>query len=398
MQPDIPNRKKRILIFSLAYHPYVGGAEVAIQKITDRLSSEFDFDLITLQFDSTLPRVERIGAVNVYRVGPAKQKPDPEALRHFPLYLTKVIYPVLAYRKARKLDKARPYDAIWSMMSYMGFPALFFRSRFRKIPYLLTLQEGDTVGHIRDRARIKTVGGLYRRVFREAGAIQVISHFLGEFAKSMGGTAPIEIVPNGVDVDLFSRTQDDDILEDLRRTLTVRKNERYVITTSRLTEKNGVADLIASLQYLPEDVKLLILGAGPLEDNLRAQAKMQSVHERVQFLGHIPYEELPRYLAISDVFCRPSLSEGFGNSFIEAMAAGIPVVATNVGGIPDFLRDGETGLFCETRAPHSIAEKILVLLNDRVLREHIIKGGRELAQNYDWSSIAGQMKRIFNAL
>jgi glycosyltransferase involved in cell wall biosynthesis len=346
---------KRIAIFSLAYFPYVGGAEVAVKEITDRIPpGDFAFDVITLRFDRTLPRIEKFGNVTIHRVGPSVKNPSADSLRRFPLYLLKVAYPILAYRKARSLDKRNPYDALWAMMTYMGFPALFFRSRVRKIPFLLTLQEGDTLGHVRDRARIRAVGGFYKKVFQEAGAVQAISNYLADYARSMGAKVPVELVPNGVDVSLFSRIPDDEILEDIRRKFNMRKNERYIITTSRLTEKNGVGDLIASLQFLPEDVKLLVLGTGPLETDLRREAKSiagESGGERVQFLGQVPYGEISNYLFISDVFCRPSLSEGFGSSFIEAMAAGIPVVATPVGGIPDFLRDGETGLFCEPENP-----------------------------------------------
>ncbi len=389
---------KRILIFSLAYFPYVGGAEVAIKEITARLPGEFEFDLITLRFDSSLPRREKIGNVNVYRVGPSVRNPSAESLLKFPLYLLKVVYPFLAYWMAKKLDKKNRYDAMWAMMSYMGFPAGLFRRYARKIPYLLTLQEGDTIGHIRDRARIKIVGTWYRNIFRDAAAVQAISHFLADYAHSMGATAPVEVIPNGVDVSLFSRIQPDDILEDLRRKWNVRKSERYIITTSRLTEKNGIGDLIAALQFLPEDVKLLIAGTGPLEESLRHEGKSVGNGDRVQFLGQIPYEKIPQHLAISDVFCRPSLSEGLGNSFIEAMAAGIPVVATPVGGIPDFLTDGETGLFCKPSDPRDIAEKILRLLKDQELRRKVIEGGRELAKLYDWNSVAEKMGNVLQKI
>lgn len=116
-------------------------------------------------------------------------------------------------------------------------------------------------------------------------------------------------------------------------------------------------------------------------------------------MAHIEPQEVPKYLAVSDIFVRPSLSEGLGNSFLEAMAAGLPVVATPVGGIPDFLRDGETGLFCEVKNPKSIAEKVKILLVNKVLREKIIKNAQEMVlRDYDWDLIAGKMRNIFEKL
>jgi len=105
-------------------------------------------------------------------------------------------------------------------------------------------------------------------------------------------------------------------------------------------------------------------------------------------------------LHISDIFVRPSLSEGMGNSFIEAMAASIPVIATSVGGIVDFLFDPDknsdkppTGLFCKVRDPEDIAKQVKRLLKNPVLRAQIILNAKRLtAEKYDWSIIAKDMK------
>ena len=108
---------------------------------------------------------------------------------------------------------------------------------------------------------------------------------------------------------------------------------------------------------------------------------------------------MPAYLWMSDIFIRPSLSEGMGNSFIEAMAAGVPIIGTRVGGIPDFLVDGETGLFCEVRDSQSIADKINILLSDEALRQSLIANGRKIvSEKYNWDGIAGRMKGIIGRL
>src|SRR3989338_8239109 len=123
---------------------------------------------------------------------------------------------------------------------------------------------------------------------------------------------------------------------------------------------------------------------------------MLKIDDRVLFLGDIDNDVVPRYLAIADVFVRPSLSEGQGISFLEAMAAGVPIIGTPVGGIVDFLHDGRTGLFCEVNNQESIAHKIKIYLDDQELSAAIKTNARKLVEkNYDWNLIAVKMKNIF---
>lgn len=123
------------------------------------------------------------------------------------------------------------------------------------------------------------------------------------------------------------------------------------------------------------------------------------IQRHVLFAGSVPNEQLPAYLAIADVFIRPSRSEGLGISFLEAMAAGVPVIGTPVGGIPDFLKDGETGLLCQSNDPTSLARAIDRLFGDERLRTSIVERARALMEkDYRWKSIAQNYDRIFQEL
>ena len=117
------------------------------------------------------------------------------------------------------------------------------------------------------------------------------------------------------------------------------------------------------------------------------------------FLGLVLPDQVPKYLAISDIFVRPSISEGLGNVFLEAMAVGVPIIGTPVGGIPDFLKHEETGLFCKPNNPKSIAEAVKKILENKELQEKLIDNGKELVKRkYDWDIIAEQMNKIFRKL
>ena len=174
--------------------------------------------------------------------------------------------------------------------------------------------------------------------------------------------------------------------------------DKIIIHTGRLVKKNGISDLIKSLVYLPSEVKLQLLGGGEDDTELRNLVNKLNVIGRVEFLGHVPPEQVSEYLQRADIFCRPSLSEGLGISFLEAMGAGLPTIGTAVGGIPDFLKHHETGWICEVRNPRSIAEQIQFVVDptNQVKVEEIVARARKLVEEkYNWDSVAEQMNQIF---
>lgn len=399
---------KRVLIFSLAYYPdVIAGAEVAIKEITDRIAPEdILFDMVTIRYDSTLPKFERIGNVNVHRIGFSQMAPSISDLRHFPLVLNRYLFPLLAFRKANVLHKEHSYDLTWAIMAgQAAFAALFFKMRHSKVPFLLTLQEADPTIYIKHRFYYPPA--LFKRIFTRADFIQTISRYLAGFVRNMGYVGPLEVIPNAVNVEHFSQQYPEADLTILKNHLGKKKTDYFLITTSRMVAKNAVDEVIRALPLLSNDVKFLVLGVGPEEEMLRKLAKEKGVEHRVQFLGQVRHEDMPKYLKISDVFIRPSRSEGLGNSFLEAMAAGIPVIATPVGGIPDFLFDPDqnpdhepTGLFANINDPTSIAYQVNRLITNPGLRARLFVNGRTLvAEKYDWSLISRSMKeKVFDKL
>jgi glycosyltransferase involved in cell wall biosynthesis len=164
--------------------------------------------------------------------------------------------------------------------------------------------------------------------------------------------------------------------------------------------KNGIGDIIRALVYLPKKFVLVIHGFGPLLAKLKHTAHACGVEERVRFIGQISRDKLPIAIRASDVFVRPSLTEGLGTAFLEAMAAGVPVIATPVGGIVDFLRDGENGFFTPPQDPKELARTIeRVSALDISQRAVISERARSMVFNqYDWDMIANRMDRLFNRI
>lgn len=399
---------KRILIFTVGYYPHVGGAEVAIKEVTDRVDpDDVVFEMVTMRFVKKNAPKELVGNVTVNRVGFTDDAMQSTDKLPFVLKITKALFPILAFLKARKLHKKHPYDAVWvNMANHSAFAALLLKHFYPNISYVLMLQDGQTIDEVKGKNPIlRLIYPLYVKVFTKADYIQAISNFTKSVALSMGATCPIELISNGVNVRHFSTVYTEEELDKLRTRLNMKRNKRYLITTSRLVMNRGVEDVIRSLEFMPSHIEFLVLGVGDDLEELKNIAKEVKVSERVHFLGHIDHEELPKYLCVADVFVRPSIVEGFGNSFIEAMVARIPIIATEVGGIPDFLYDPDsdpdkkpTGLFCKVRDPKSIAKQVTRLLADSTLMETLKNNASVLAkERYDWSKIAKAMKeKIFD--
>jgi len=388
---------KKVLIFSTAYYPYVGGAEVAVKEITDRIK-DIEFDMITALIDKKLKRKEKIGNINVYRYGFGFKTLDKFLLPFFGFYFS---------------FKKNKYKVIWSIMaSHASVSASIYKLINRKTKLLLTLQEGDEETYLeRYVCGIKILYKIFIKpwhllVFKKADYITVISSYLKKRAKKNKANCKIEIIPNAVEVDNFFQKYSEDELNNLKLKLNKSQEDKYLITTSRLVLKNAVDDIIKSLKYLPDNIKFLILGSGSDEVKLKELVNKENVKNRVKFLGLVDQKEIPKYLKISDIFIRPSLSEGFGNSFVEAMAIGIPVIATPVGGIVDFLFDPEknkdkkpTGFFCNVRDPKSIAVQVEKIINNKELSNKIVNNARDMViEKYDWNIIAKKMDSIFKKI
>lgn len=397
---------KRILIFSLTYDPFIGGAEVALREITNRIPKEdIEFHMVTLRFDSSLPRVEQVGNVLVHRIGFSKKSPTASDLKKFPLHLNKFIFQFSSVYKAFQLHKKYHYSGIWAIMAHScAVPAGLFKMRYPHIKYLLTLQEGDPLPHI-ERTMLP-LWPLFKRGFSSADYLQAISHFLAGWGKDMGFRGSPEVIPNGVSTEAFSKKYSDEEYASCKKELGIQEGDATLMTASRLVQKNGIVDVISALTLLQTSVHFFIFGIGPEEGSLRQYAKKKGVSERVHFLGQVSHEKLPIYLQTSDIFIRPSLSEGMGNAFIEAFASGIPVIATQVGGIADFLFDSKrnpgvpaTGFAVDVASSEQIAQQVEYILKNPNEVATIVAQARDVSQDYDWNLIARNMKtKVFDQL
>jgi glycosyltransferase involved in cell wall biosynthesis len=147
----------------------------------------------------------------------------------------------------------------------------------------------------------------------------------------------------------------------LRRMWGLTLDQQVILFVGSLSEHKGVAFLITALDQVVRahpDAALVIAGSGPLETDLRRHTTEMRLDSRVRFAGRISYREIPAYMAAADVLVHPSLDEGLPRVVLEAMAMKLPVVASRVGGIPEVVIDGRTGLLVPAGDPDSLAHAL----------------------------------------
>ena len=170
----------------------------------------------------------------------------------------------------------------------------------------------------------------------------------------------------------------------------------------RLVEDKGLENLLEAVSYLrqgfggQENFKVLIFGDGPLQPKLEKMAQELNIEDKIEWRGFVPYNKVPEALSQIDVFVYPSLHEGFGRAIMEALAMEKAVVATNVGGIPDLIKDGINGFLVAPNNSQELALKIKKLLENKELREKFGKAGREyVSKNFEWNEGIKKFANLF---
>jgi len=206
----------------------------------------------------------------------------------------------------------------------------------------------------------------------------------------------IETIPDGTDLSLYRGTTSDA----LRTELHLDSGDFLAGTVANLSEDKDLRTLILAAGILREKVPpihFVVVGRGPLEAELKRLAGEIRVEDTVHFLGF--RDDVPQILASLDVFVLPSLQEGLGSVILDAMACGLPVVATEIGGIPEVVEEGKTGFLIPAEDPASLADAVLRLSKDRDLAGELGRRGREsVQQNFSVQSMVDRVILLYERL
>lgn len=243
-----------------------------------------------------------------------------------------------------------------------------------------------------------------RTAYEHVGGIISVSNEILERTQTLWGErCPTDCIPNGVDAGLFCPGVNAD-----RSAFGLENDDFVVLCPRRMVEKNGVLYLAQAVERFARgksDVRwrFLFLGSDPVgESGADYIARVKGLLEpavglgMVRFLGNIPMAQMPALNATADVVVVPSLMEAVSLSALEAMATRKPLVATNVGGLPEIVKNRVTGMLVEPRDPEALADAIVALQQDSGLRSQIAEGGYTLAiERYTWDAIAGRTAAFY---
>jgi len=365
------SQKKKLVILSAFYEPYMSGAEQMTKEIAERLGDAYDITVITGRYDRANPKEEQRDAFRLLRLGIGHKQLD------------KVLYPVLA---ALRVRQTKPAIAHAIMESYAGIALLLVKWLYPPTKRILTLQSGDL-----DDARKQRklwIRLFWQRIHTAPHRVSAISSFLADRARRLGvPDERIAITPNGLD---FS---------DVPENITREKNR--VICVGRLSwEKAHKYTLEAwpqVLQKLP-DAKLVFVGEGPERPNIEKLIQEKGLSDSVALMGNLPHQQVLEELARSEVFICPSLAEGLGNVFIEAQACGVPPIGTRVGGIPDVITHEDNGLLIESKNADQIAASVIRLLENKELKAVLSQKALETSRRFEWKNIISKIDGIYKEL
>ena len=365
----------RLLLINSEYPPIGGGAGNASAHIAQQLARMgHETTVVTSRFQN-LPALEQDGKLTIHRIPALRRRPDRSGA------LEQVIFILFAsFWTLRMVPHIRPNATLAFFGVPSGMVALLLGKLF-KIPYVVSLRGGDVPGFRPYDFHVyhKILGPFLRIVWKNASAVVANSNGLRDLACAFDPRFEIPIIPNGVDLDQYST------------------NEREwqfprLLSVGRLVHQKGF-DLgiraLAGLKHL--DWQWQIVGDGPQMDALKALATEYGLNDRVIFRGWQSREELVQCYKQSNIFLFPSRHEGMPNAVLEAMASGLPVVASRIAGNEELVVHNETGILVESENVEMLRNALQELLPNPSLRQNMgVASHRRVEQHYSWENTASK--------
>jgi len=364
-----------ILVLNHEYPPVGGGSGRATHNIVSELLRRgHKVVLLTCKYSGfTINAPEGLKVYEVY--GSRKSN---LANNH---YITFPAYIFLGYLKALRIVKKDRVDIIHC---FMGMPAGIIGMMIKKttgIPYILSLR-GSDVPYWDNSSMMIRLRHLIAKVWKNADRVIALSKgHRAAAARTMEGAKELfGVIYNGVSEDFFTNADEKT------------DNKKIIITVARLVELKGIQDVLKALAILRKedtqiDMEYRIIGEGPYMKKLEEIVNDENLGDIVKFAGYMTKKDTQMQYAVADLFVLTSYSEAFGQVFLEAMASGVPVIGSMVGGIPEIVT-AKTGILVEAGNDRAIASAITDVLEKKVefAKEDILKR----AADFTWSNIVDQ--------
>ena len=381
-----------MLMLSWEYPPRVIGglARVVAELSRQMVRYGWGVDVVTADHPGTAEH-EVVDGVNVHRV---KTQTDPTP--DFLTWVHRLNFGLLQY--AIQIHRHNPFsivhahdwmvaDAGWVMKAGMGLPL---------VATIHATESGRMHGIHTDLQHY--IHQMEWRLTYEAWEVIVNSHHMHAELRHLFGLPAdkIVVVPNGTDPEVFDFQFDPLPLRDRFAA----RDEKIVLYVGRMVREKGVQVLLDAAPKIlaaHPNTRFLLVGSGYYLDELKGQAHFLNIADRVNFLGYVSDEDLLKIYKIADVVCIPSLYEPFGIVALEGMAAHVPVVTSEAGGLTDFVEHMVTGVTTYTGDSYSLAWGVLQVLQNPGLAERLRQDAYEKVRNiYNWRVIAKRTLEVYD--
>ena len=373
----------RILIINSEYPPIGGGAGNASAHLARELvAAGLDVHVLTAAY-ADLPRREPRDGVDVRRIWAFRRKLDRSSA------IEQIIFMLVStLRTIFLLPRERP-DVI---VAFFGIPsglAAWAANILAGVPYIVSLRGGDVPGfRPYDFARYHRMAApLIRMIWRRAAMTVANSDGLAELARAFEPGVPLRVIPNGVDLAYYASP-------------TRAWSPPRLLFVGRLVYQKGLDLLFKALGALKSHPwELWLVGDGPQRTRLELLAEKYQITERVRFENWLTDKALLKKYQQANLFVFPSRHEGMPNAVLEAMACGLPVIATRIAGNEELVINGETGLLLPTEDADALQDALARLLTDARERERMGAAGRARVEaHYAWSQISAQYLKLIGSL
>ncbi|MCK4448319.1 MAG: glycosyltransferase family 4 protein [Candidatus Marinimicrobia bacterium] len=331
-----------------------------------------------------------------YTVGILEKIKTIEGKMQVPFFFLSLLFNTIKLIRKEKIDVINSH---WLLPQ--GLVGAICKKIF-KIPHISTIHAAGLFGleHLPFKRKIANF------IVKNTDEIIVVSFYIGERLLHLispelnkNTEKKLIILPMGIDVQSFQITNNKiELLSEYKIS-----SKFNLLFLGRLGEKKGIPYLINAMPSIIsqiEDVNLIICGNGPLRKELEQLVKSMNLEKYVRFTGFVSNGEKIDYFHLADILIVPSIvaqsgdTEGLPVTILEGLAAGKPIIASDVSGVKDIIKDGYNGFLVEQKNPEQIEEKVLELFDDEELRVRFSKNALETAKNYDWEVIGKTYMKI----
>lgn len=372
----------KILLVNFEYPPLGGGAANATHFLAKALAALGHAPTVLTSALPGLPPQSMEDGVRVHRIRAARSAPDRTNIREMTSFL------LASLRNAKPIARAEGIEAVIAFFTIPCGPVGLLLHRAMGLPYVVSLRGGDVPGHVPEiRAFHALLAPVRRWILRRARAVVANSPGLAQKSER-ADPVPVRVIPNGVDTAFFRPAEGAHAQAPFR-----------VLFVGRLHELKNVDLLLASLAALRDEgiaLRVDLVGDGPERASLEALCASHRLQALVTWHGWQEKDAVATLYREASCLVNPSKYEGLPNAVLEAMASGLPVVASDVGGNNDLVRHGETGLLFDLAKPADLTAALRAIAADPAEARRMGGNARAIAAaDYSWQGVARRYVELF---